>query len=142
MFIATAVSRLTALAAVLIWQARFGAAVLVPLSLAPSILFLLIKPCTLTDLSVVDLVKAVLGEMTTHSLWGGRGREGSKKLQLFMQIYLLILHSTFMLMIFFDIHPIFAKDLKASASTVERLQAGAIVSLTTGWLSRLVLTSP
>ena len=99
------------------------------------------KPCTLTDLSVVDLVKAVLGEMATHSLWGGRGREGSKKLQLFMQIYLLILHSTFMLMIFFDIPPIFAKDLKATESTVERLQTGAIVSLTTGWLSRVVSTS-
>ena len=141
MFISTAVSRLTPLAAVLIWQARFGAAVLVPLSLTPSILFLLMKPCTLTDLSVVDLVKAVLGEMTTHSLWGGRGREGSKMLQLFMQIYLLILHSAFMLMIFFNVHPIFAKDLKASASTLERLQIGAIVSLATCWPSRVVLTS-
>ena len=86
-FIATASSRLTAFAVLFAYE-RAELIALVPLSLvAPSLIFSLVKPCgVLKDLSVHQVVEAVLGEQTTHSLWGGRGRERSKQLQLFMQI--------------------------------------------------------
>ena len=84
-FIATTCSRLTALAVALTYDLLLGLVIFLPLSLAaPSLLLLLTKICALKDLSAVDLVKAVLGEQTTHSLWGGRGREGSRKLHLFI----------------------------------------------------------
>ena len=104
-FIATTSARLTALAVVFTWQPLAGGLFLLPLSIVvPTVLFLLIKCCSLKDLSVVELVKAVIGEQTTHYLWGGRGREGSKRLQLFMQIYLLILHSIFMVPLLLPLH--------------------------------------
>ena len=45
------------------------------------------------DLSVIEILEGVIGELTTHSLWGGRGREGSKGIQLFMAIYLVLVHT-------------------------------------------------
>ena len=136
-FIATMSSRLTAFAVVFSWNYVIFS-LFVALSLAvPSLLFLILKTWALKDLSVVDLVKAALGEMTTHTLWGGRGREGSRNLQLFMQIYLLILHSSFMVVL-----PLVnvSTNWWVTPAIVDRLQKGAIVSPTTGWLQRVVLT--
>ena len=137
-FIATTSARLTALAVVFTWDLGLGVIVLLPLSLAgPGLMLLLTKMCALKDLSVVDLVTAALGEMTTHSLWGGRGREGSKKLQLFMQVYFLLLHASFMVVVLSGI-TVFGPP-RSKGVEVKWLQAGVVVSLTTGWLPRVVL---
>ena len=133
MFIATTCSRLTAFAVLITqsddWAALIVPIVFLPLSLAvPSILLFLTKICALEDLSAVDLVKAVLGEQTTHSLWGGRGREGSRKLHLFMQVYLLVIHSSFMVFMVLNINSGYGHGQEG------RLQIGAVVSLSTGWL--------
>ena len=137
-FIATASSRLTAFAVLFAYE-RTELIALVPLSLvAPSLIFSLVKPCgVLKDLSVHQVVEAVLGEQTTHSLWGGRGRERSKQLQLFMQIYLLLLHSILMVLVLLGHLP----DFGRSRTSIESLRPGAIVSLSAGWLSRVVLRS-
>ena len=128
-FIATTCSRLTAFAVTLSF-ATLGLILFLPLSLAvPSIVLFLTKICALKDLSAVDLVKGVLGEQTTHSLWGGRGREGSKTLHLFMQVYLLVIHSIFMVLIL-----VLGLWLVLGSATSARLQIGAVVSLSTGWL--------
>ena len=156
-FVLTTVARLTALAVVLAFESNgegdssclvcpmiSGKLFFLPLSLAgPTALLLLVKPCGfLKDLSVVDLVKAVLGEQTTHFLWGGRGREGSRKLQLFMQIYLLLLHSSFMVMSLLSIGWVDWKiEPEAVQKLGERLKRGAFVSLSTGWFPRVVLTT-
>ena len=141
-FIATTSARLTALAVVFTWEPLVGFLLLLPLSvLGPIVLFLLMKCCALKDLSVVDLVKAVIGEQTTHCLWGGRGREGSRRLQLFMQIYLLVLHSIFMVPVLL---PVLVKEKgltwKLTDEVLERVRILALVSLVAGWPSMVVLT--
>ena len=69
----------------------------------PSFLLLLLKLCKLKDLSAVDLLEGVVGEMTTHSLWGGRGREGSKRLQLFMTIYFVACYTVCLCLVIWDL---------------------------------------
>ena len=86
-FIATASFRLTALAVVFTEDLFLWFSLLCISVVAPSILLSLTKICALKDLSVAELWQSALGEISTHSLWGNRGREGSKKLQLFMQVY-------------------------------------------------------
>ena len=142
-FIATTSARLTALAVIFTWQPLAGGLFLLPLSIvAPTLLFLLMKCCALKDLSVVELVKAVIGEQTTHCLWGGRGREGSKQLQLFMEIYLLLLHSIFMVPVLL---PLLVKEkgltFDLDEGVLRRIRIVAIFSVTAGWHSRVVLTS-
>ena len=146
-FIATAASRLTAMAVVLQYTLFTFTQVLVylPLSLVlPSTILFIAKSKALEDLSAVDLVKAVIGEMTTHTLWGGRGREGSKKLQLFMQVYFLLLHSICMVLVLLGSLPVLWCNTPPyctlGAARFGRLQIGAILSLSTGWLPRVVLT--
>ena len=147
-FIATAASRLTTMAVVLQYTLFTYTQVLVylPLSLvAPSTILFIAKSKALKDLSAVDLVKAVIGEMTTHTLWGGRGREGSRKLQLFMQVYFLLLHSFCMVLVLLGSLPVLPCNVEVQYCTLdgarfERLRIGAIISLSTGWLPRLVLT--
>ena len=146
-FIATAAFRLTALAVVFTEDKNLWLLAMMSLSfVAPSVLLLLTKICALKDLSVGELWSSTMGELSTHSLWGNRGREGSKRLQLFMQVYLLLLHSSFMVMVLLDRLPHMSVNsivnLRPLPATVERLRIGAIVSLSTGWISRVVLTPP
>jgi len=139
-FIATTSSRLTATAVVFMWAWYLGLFVFLPLSLAgPTLLLSILKTRALKDLSVVDLVKAVLGEQTTHTLWGGRGREGSRNLQMFMQVYLLLLHSSLLALVLLVISPYVGPYSSPTAAAIERLTTGAIVSLATGWLLSLPL---
>ena len=138
-FCLTAAFRLTALAIILTADSQL-VLVLLPLSvLAPFVVLFLMKLCRLKDLSVVEIAEAVLGEQTTHSLWGGWGRERSRQLQLGMTIYLLLLHSTFLALflsgVVLDVH--FFGPLERN----EGMTVAAIVSLITGWLSWVVLMS-
>ena len=146
-FIATAAFRLTALAVVITEDVSWFTPMMLLSFAAPSILLTLTKICALKDLSVRDLWTSAIGEISTHSLWGCRGREGSQKLQLFMQVYLLLLHSSSMVMVLLDIRLPYVSysglvNLRAETATVERLRIGAIVSLSTGWLPWVVLTPP
>ena len=148
-FIATAAFRLTALAVVFTENFFWFYTMMLLSVVPPTMLFLLTKICALKDLSVMDLWISEMGEISTISLWGGRGREGSKKLQLFMQVYLLLLHSSFMVMVLLDIRlPNMSfsgrvrYQLQPLPATAERVRIGAIVSLSTGWLSGVVLTPP
>ena len=146
-FIATAAFRLTAMAVVFTEDKNLWLLAMMSLSfVAPSILLLLAKICALKDLSVGELWSSGLGELSTHSMWGSRGREGSKKLQLFMQVYLLLLHSTFMVMVLLDKLPHMSVNgivnVRPLPAAFERLRVGAIVSLSAGWHSWVVLTPP
>ena len=137
-FIATTSSRLTASAVVFMWDYAWGLIVFLPIFFLPLFLLSILNPRALKDLSMVDMVKAALGEITTHSLWGGRGREGSRNLQLFMQVYLLLLHSSQMVVVLLGIR--LEQGPIPPAALFARAQTGAIVSLAAGWLPRVVLT--
>jgi len=69
--------------------------ILAPLGLAlPLLVVCLIKLCGhIPHLSLTDIVQGVVGEMTSIVLWGRTGREGSRKLQLWVGGYLLLLYT-------------------------------------------------
>ena len=54
-------------------------------------------------MTVVDILEVVIAELTTHSLWGGRGREGSRNLQLFMTIYMISIHTVCLVLAVFNV---------------------------------------
>ena len=60
------------------------------------------KCCCLDDLSVSDLAREVGAEFSTITLWGGRGREGSRTIQLLMAIYFLFLYSPILICVIYD----------------------------------------
>ena len=63
-----------------------------------------------------------------------------------MQVYLLLLHSSVMVMVLLDIIPnvyFFGRvNLRPLPAAAERLRIGAFICLSIGWLSRVVLTPP
>ena len=149
-FLATALFRLSALSIVLAWNPGFGVLqVLLVGIVAPSLLLLLMKLCKLKNLSVVEILEGVIGELTTHSLWGGRGREGSKRIQLFMTVYLLTVHTVCLFcvvfnygILLFDPRPLdpdcSVLSLPTMCSPATR-QVAAISCIIFGWLPRVVL---
>jgi hypothetical protein len=89
-FVLTALFRVGTLAVVLKWSKAIMWSCVLPLVLiVPFLVLSLINLVTrnstkpkLADLGVAELVQAVVGELTIMSLWGRRGREDSRWLQL------------------------------------------------------------
>ena len=69
--------------------------ILLPLGLIlPLIVIGLIQMCGhLPHLTLTEIVQGVVGEMTSIVLWGRTGREGCRKLQLWLGGYLLLLYT-------------------------------------------------
>ena len=145
-FLATAVFRLSTLVVVFAWDYLFGFCFLLPLTLGlPSLLLLFLKICKLKDLSVVEIFDGVMGEMITHTLWGGRGREGSKKIQLFMTVYLVLFNTIYLLFTFFNIRmdqrpTVVDCDLVPIMCQASIREPAAISCIVLGWLPRVVLS--
>ena len=145
-FLVTAVFRLSAAVVVFSWDQDFGIWFLLlgVLIAIPSFLLLLLKLCKLKDLSAVDLLEGVVGEMTTHSLWGGRGREGSKRIQLFMAIYFVACYTVCLCLVIWDLGFAGCRDNDISVSFL--CQSGtrepvAISCIAFGWHLREVLSN-
>ena len=133
--------RLSASEIVFAWSYGVGILILVPLAIAlPTLLFLLMKLCKLKDMTVVEILEVVIAELTTHSLWGGRGREGSRNLQLFMTIYMIAIHTVCLVLAVFDV----GLDGPSRSPTIMRLDEirvpAAISCIVFGWLPRVVLS--
>ena len=140
-FLATALFRLSALSIVLAWNPGFGVLqVLLVGIVAPSLLFLLMKLCKVKDLSVVEILEGVLAELTTHSLWGGRGREGSKKINLFITIYHLAVHTVCLLFAVFNASSSRSIDTLPIMCPPSVRQPAALSCIFFGWLPRVVLS--
>ena len=66
----------------------------------PFIVFSILKLCGyLEDFSIADLGRGTAGEITSIVLWGNTGREGSRKIQVWVRGYLLIIYSAFLLLV-------------------------------------------
>ena len=71
----------------------------------PVIVLLMLKIAdwqSLEDLTPGHIILGVIGELTSISLWGGKSREGSKKLCLGMASYILLLNTVFLSVIYSD----------------------------------------
>ena len=60
----------------------------------PFLVLSLSKCCCLEDLSMSELLEGAVGEFGTITVWGRRGREGSRNIQLLFFLYYLFLYST------------------------------------------------
>ena len=66
----------------------------------PFIFLAMLKLCGfLQDFLVADLARGTAGELTSIVLWGNTGREGSRKIQLWIGGYILVLYSAFLLLV-------------------------------------------
>ena len=57
---------------------------------------------TLRQLSLEELCRGLLYELTTISIWGGLGRQGSRGLQLAMAVYFLVVNTSYVTWLYFD----------------------------------------
>ena len=57
---------------------------------------------TLRQLSLEELCRGLLYELTTISLWGGLGRQGSRGLQLAMAVYFLVVNTSYVTWLYYD----------------------------------------
>ena len=102
-FIITATFRIGALAIIVAWGIYYAAIVHWPAALfLPFLAFIAARLFYMKDLSLGHLLQGVVAELTTISIWGNRGREGSRKIQLFMATYLLILNCGFLIWVLVD----------------------------------------
>ena len=90
-------------------------------------------------MSVIEILEGVIGELTTHSLWGGRGREESNGIQLFMTIYLVLVHTVCLLFAVFDIVLSRLGSVPIMKQATIR-QPAAITCIVFGWHPGLVLS--
>ena len=90
----------------------------------------------LKDLNMGNLVKSYVSEAVTISLWGRRGREESRHLQMGTSFYFLLLYSSFLIQIilypngriWFDPSPTYHPDPAT-------LQTCSIITLCSGWIA-------
>ena len=57
---------------------------------------------TLRQLSLEELCRGLLYELTTISIWGGLGRQGSRGLQLGVAVYNLVVNTNYVTWLYFD----------------------------------------
>ena len=141
-FTATALYRLSATGIIITWEpGMMGMLIGITIAILFGLL-LLIKMCKLDDLTLADLLEGVVREITTHTLWGERGREGSRKIQLFVAVYMTTIHTIFLALVA-NAGQMLACDCKETflCKTEIRLPV-AISCMVFGWLPRVVLSIP
>ena len=105
----------------------YAAAFSVPLVLAVPLLALVLFKWFLPDVTLGNLVEGVLAEAFTISLFGTRaGREGSRRLQLAMAVFHLVLHT---------LTTIFVLATMPSHRVSPLFNGFAIASLSCGWIA-------
>ena len=57
---------------------------------------------TLRQLSLEELCRGLLYELTTISIWGGLGRQGSRGLQLAVAVYFLVVNTSYVTWLYYD----------------------------------------
>ena len=57
---------------------------------------------TLSQLSLEEVCRGLLYELTTISIWGGLGRRGSRGLQLALAVYNLVVNTNYVTWLYFD----------------------------------------
>ena len=133
-FVVTSMHRVTGLVAVhFLDVAIFDVAMLI-LGVGPPVMSLLAlvlsKACFLHDVLLSELLVGVIGEMFTITIWGRRGREGSRSFQLFFFLFYFILHTSVLLYAINS--PASGPLLNAAPST---FQGFCIAGLSCGFLS-------
>jgi hypothetical protein len=110
-FLLTGFFRVGTMAVCMTWDWEFMAYILLPLALAlPLIVILLVKLCgQLPHLSLTENVQGLIGEMTSIVLLGTTGREGSRKIQLLVGGYLLILYTVVLALVLAFPHGLFGR---------------------------------
>ena len=148
-FTLTALFRISALAIIVAWGIYYAAIVHWPCALVLPFLALLTSQCIAkSDLSLGHCLQGVITELTTPSLWGNRGREGSFKIQISMAIYLLILNTVFLVWVLVDptadsfvtsmggpFNPAGASKPVLNPGVDENLLPYVIICICIGWLS-------
>ena len=148
-FILMALFRISALAIIVAWGIYYAAIVHWPCALLLPFLGLLTIQCfAKSDLSLGHCLQGVITELTTPSLWGNRGREGSCKIQLSMAIYLLVLNTIFLVWVLVDptaasfvtciggpFNPAGASKPVLRPGVKEDLLPYVIISIWIGWIS-------
>jgi len=148
-FTLTALFRISALAIIVAWGIYYAAIVHWPCALFLPFLALLSFQCIAkSDLSLGHCLQGVITELTTPSLWGNRGREGSYKIQISMAIYLLILNTIFLVWVLIDptadsfvtilggpFNPAGASKPVLSPGVEENLLPYVVMCTCIGWLS-------
>ena len=148
-FTLTALFRISALAIIVAWGIYYAAIVHWPCALFLPFICLLTSQCIAkSDLSLGHCLQGVITELTTPSLWGNRGREGSYKIQMSMAIYLLILNTVFLVWVLVDptavsfvaslggpFNPAGASKPVLSPGVKENLLPYVIMCICIGWIS-------
>ena len=148
-FTLTALFRTSSMAIIQAWGIYYAAIVHLPCALLLPFLVILSSQCiSKSDLSLGHCLQGVIAELTTPSLWGNRGREGSCKIQILMAIYLLVLNTVFLLWMLIDptaasfvtslggpFNPAGASRPVLSPGVDEDLLPYVIMCICTGWLS-------
>ena len=77
---------------------------LIPFVILSTLLLSSLRPFspTLRQLSLEDLCSSLLYELTTISIWGRLGRQGSRRLQLAVAVYFLLVNSSYVTWLYFD----------------------------------------
>ena len=147
-FILTAVFRVGSIALIFAWDWALGIAALMYGSVFFPIVLALIKYCGcccgccrtreseepgkhyLGDLSLGDIFKSFIAELSTTSNWGRRGREKSRRLQLIVATFFLLTYTIFLLWIIINpnsAHPVYHPDPAAlRACGIAVLSSGVV----------------
>ena len=77
---------------------------LIPFMILSMLLLSSLRPFspTLRQLSLEELCRGIIYELTTISIWGGLGRQGSRGLQLALAVYYLVVNCNYVTWLYFD----------------------------------------
>jgi hypothetical protein len=97
----------------------------------PLVVLLLMKMCgKLPDQSLAEIVQGLFGECTSIVLWGSTGREGSRKIQLWVGGYLLFLYTAVLVVL-----AVYSINSVQSIEVFENLTTEfIIILLASGWI--------
>ena len=59
---------------------------------------------TLHQLSLEEICRGLICELTTLSIWGGLGRRGSRSLQLGLAVYYLLANGNYVIMLYYNFY--------------------------------------
>ena len=79
---------------------------LIPYMILSMLLLSSLRPFfpSLHQLSLEELCRGLLYELTTISVWGGLGRRGSRGLQLALAVYNLVVNTNYVTWLYFDFY--------------------------------------
>jgi len=97
------------------------------------LILLLSKCCCLTGISVFGIFQGIAAECSTITVWSKKGREDSRKIQLFVGLYLLISYTSLVCLCVFSEG--FPFTIKTNAEMDSRIMLLAIVSLSCAFIS-------